>query len=306
MLVSYTILFTTSLFQKLKAAGDLGKTGFIAWIDKFQAQLVVLAAQVIWSEAVDAALTSMDGKPSTEGESPLQKCLRSVEGMLTVLADSVLYEQPPVRRRKLEHLIIEHVHQRDVIRSLIQNNVSSPRSFDWLSQMRFYFDPKQQDPLRQVSIQMANTKFQYGFEYLGVIDRLVQTPLTDRCYLTLTQALEGRLGGSPFGPAGTGKTESVKALGTQLGRFVLVFNCDETFDFHVSNKFFAGSIFVIGLECSPVVILTTTLCPLYRQWVVYLWVSVKSVPGDALMSSIDWRSACYPPYHSRYKVYKRR
>ena len=39
---------------------------------------------------------------------------------------------------------------------------------------------------------------------------------------------------SPKGPAGTGKTESVKALGHQLGRFVLVFNCDETFDFQVS------------------------------------------------------------------------
>lgn len=38
-----------------------------------------------------------------------------------------------------------------------------------------------------------------------------------------------------LGPAGTGKTESVKALGHQLGRFVLVFNCDETFDFQVHN-----------------------------------------------------------------------
>ena len=37
------------------------------------------------------------------------------------------------------------------------------------------------------------------------------------------------------GPAGTGKTESVKALGHQLGRFVLVFNCDETFDFQVCH-----------------------------------------------------------------------
>ena len=35
------------------------------------------------------------------------------------------------------------------------------------------------------------------------------------------------------GPAGTGKTESVKALGNQLGRFVLVFNCDENFDVQV-------------------------------------------------------------------------
>ena len=39
-----------------------------------------------------------------------------------------------------------------------------------------------------------------------------------------------------LGPAGTGKTESVKALGHQLGRFVLVFNCDETFDFQVSSN----------------------------------------------------------------------
>lgn len=195
---------------------------------------MVLAAQICWSESVDAALNS--GKP----EVSLAACLRSVEAMLTLLADTVLSEQPPVRRRKLEHLIMEHVHQRDVLRSLIKGDVKSPQSFAWLSQMRFYFDPKQSDPLAQVSIHMANAKFAYGFEYLGVMDRLVQTPLTDRCYLTMTQALEARLGGSPFGPAGTGKTESVKALGMQLGRFVLVFNCDETFDFHAMGRIFVG------------------------------------------------------------------
>ncbi|KAK2722142.1 hypothetical protein QYM36_002631, partial [Artemia franciscana] len=41
-------------------------------------------------------------------------------------------------------------------------------------------------------------------------------------------------------PAGTGKTESVKALGHQLGRFVLVFNCDETFDFQAMGRIFTG------------------------------------------------------------------
>uniref|UniRef100_A0A5K3FEA9 Dynein heavy chain, cytoplasmic n=2 Tax=Mesocestoides corti TaxID=53468 RepID=A0A5K3FEA9_MESCO len=232
-LASYLGRAVTEL-QKLRSASDLESTGFLAWLDRYQAQLVVLAAQICWSESVETALTG------TKSPELLTSCLRSVEAMLTLLADTVLREQPPVRRRKLEHLIMEHVHQRDVLRSLIQAGVQSPRSFTWLSQMRFYFDPKQSDPLAQVSIHMANAKFAYGFEYLGVMDRLVQTPLTDRCYLTMTQALEARLGGSPFGPAGTGKTESVKALGMQLGRFVLVFNCDETFDFHAMGRIFVG------------------------------------------------------------------
>jgi dynein heavy chain 1 len=132
------------------------------------------------------------------------------------------------------------VHQRDVLRSLISKKVLGSKSFEWLSQMRFYFDPKVTNSLNQLTILMANAKFHYGFEYLGVQDKLVQTPLTDRCYLTMTQALEARLGGSPFGPAGTGKTESVKALGNQLGRFTVVFNCDETFDFQAMGRIFVG------------------------------------------------------------------
>ncbi|XP_066464042.1 cytoplasmic dynein 1 heavy chain 1 isoform X2 [Eleutherodactylus coqui] len=211
---------------------------YISWIDKYQAQLVVLSAQIAWSENVESALNSMS---NGGGDSSfMQSVLVNVEATLTVLADSVLMEQPPLRRRKLEHLITELVHQRDVTRSLVKLKVDNPKSFEWLSQMRFYFDPKQTEVLQQLSIQMANAKFNYGFEYLGVQDKLVQTPLTDRCYLTMTQALEARLGGSPFGPAGTGKTESVKALGHQLGRFVLVFNCDETFDFQAMGRIFVG------------------------------------------------------------------
>ena len=95
--------------------------------------------------------------------------------------------------------ITELVHQRDVTRMLVANKVNNPKNFDWLCQMRFYFDPKNSDVLQQLSIHMANAKFNYGFEYLGVQEKLVQTPLTDRCYLTMTQALEARLGGSPFG-----------------------------------------------------------------------------------------------------------
>jgi len=47
------------------------------------------------------------------------------------------------------------------------------------------------------------------------------------CAACLCVAMAIGLGGNPYGPAGTGKTESVKALGGLFGRQVLVFNCDE-------------------------------------------------------------------------------
>uniref|UniRef100_A0A336KP21 Dynein heavy chain, cytoplasmic n=1 Tax=Culicoides sonorensis TaxID=179676 RepID=A0A336KP21_CULSO len=218
--------------------GQIDPAKYMEWCDKYQAQIVVLAAQILWSEDVEAALRQASEKPNDK--TFLNRVLSSVEATLNVLADSVLQEQPPLRRKKLEHLINEFVHKRTVTRRLISHGVSNPKSFHWLCEMRFYFDPRQSEVLQQLTIHMANAKFFYGFEYLGVQDRLVQTPLTDRCYLTMTQALEARLGGSPFGPAGTGKTESVKALGHQLGRFVLVFNCDETFDFQAMGRIFVG------------------------------------------------------------------
>jgi dynein heavy chain 1, cytosolic len=173
---------------------------FVEWIKLYPAQLVTLAIQVAWSSDSSEALD--------QGLSP-QAALDTVIRGLELLADVVLTDLDAITRRKCEHLITELVHQRDVTRTLVNANVNNAKDFQWLYHMRFYLDRSVQNPLEQLTISIANANFPYGWEYLGVPDRLVQTPLTDRTYLTLTQALDTQLGGAPFGPAGTGKASNI-------------------------------------------------------------------------------------------------
>ncbi|CAF4663939.1 unnamed protein product [Rotaria sp. Silwood2] len=62
---------------------------------------------------------------------------------------------------------------------------------------------------------------------MGLNDRLVITLLTDRIYLTVTQALSMFLGCAPAESAGTGKTESIKDLANTIDLLCVVTNCGE-------------------------------------------------------------------------------
>jgi dynein heavy chain 1, cytosolic len=138
--------------------GKIDPEQYMQWCDKYQAQIVVLAAQILWSEDVEAALKQMEAAGPGSSSAPMERVLTQVENTLNVLADSVLQEQPQLRRKKLEHLINEFVHKRTVTRRLIAGKINSPKAFEWLTEMRFYFDPRQSDVLQQLTIHMANAK----------------------------------------------------------------------------------------------------------------------------------------------------
>lgn len=156
--------------------------------------------------------------------------------MLLTMTELVRGDLDPVKRRILVAVITTDVHNRDIVNNLSMNDVTDKNDFTWQQQLRYYMGEQ------VVTVKQVNAELEYGYEYLGATTRLVITPLTDRCWITITGALQIKLGAAPAGPAGTGKTESTKDLAKGLGIQCVVFNCSDQIDFTMMARLFSGLV----------------------------------------------------------------
>ncbi|KAE9226456.1 Dynein beta chain, flagellar outer arm [Phytophthora fragariae] len=208
------------------------------WVFDYPAQVALLGSQIVWTEEVESALEEFENgtedaikKYYDVSTVRLEELIKLVQGKLGAL-----------NRQKIITLITVDVHARDVVQSLITKKVSSSLDFQWQSQLRYYTTPvlTSTGQKKEVHIKICDFRSFYSYEYIGNCGRLVITPLTDRCYVTLTTALRLCLGGAPAGPAGTGKTETTKDLARGMGLQCYVFNCSDQMNYLTMANIFRG------------------------------------------------------------------
>ena len=127
---------------------------------------------------------------------------------LEQLSELIRSDLQPLQHKIVTSLYVSDVHNRDIVDQLVESQVKSVQEFQWIQQLRYYWD----DNSENILIKQVNTSLRYGYEYTGATPRMVITPLSDRCWMTLTGALKNGLGVMALGPSATGKQQTIKVL----------------------------------------------------------------------------------------------
>nr|XP_025719696.1 dynein heavy chain 9, axonemal [Callorhinus ursinus] len=202
------------------------------WLFDCPAQVALTCTQIWWTTEVGIAFARLEEGYENAMKDYYKKQVAQLKTLITMLIGHLSKGD----RQKIMTICTIDVHARDVVAKMIAQKVDSAQAFLWLSQLRHRWD----DEAKHCFANICDAQFLYSYEYLGNTPRLVITPLTDRCYITLTQSLHLTMSGAPAGPAGTGKTETTKDLGRALGIMVYVFNCSEQMDYKSCGNIYKG------------------------------------------------------------------
>jgi dynein heavy chain len=157
----------------------------------YASQVILLIDQVMWTKLAEDALNAIESGQN------VRAMLDNIEFNNKQLDTSVMQVRKnltKLQRVLMGALIVLDVHGITVLENLETAKCKSINDFDWSKQLRYYWVEEAIDSIgKTVSddclLRQTIAAFRYSYEYLGNTPRLVVTPLTDKCYMTLTGAI---------------------------------------------------------------------------------------------------------------------
>ncbi|XP_059612585.1 dynein axonemal heavy chain 7 [Phlebotomus argentipes] len=213
-----------------RANQDYSAINHKEWILKWPQMVVLCCQKIHWTLDVELCLRGGNSFAN------LRKKFTELEMELKEIVDMMRSsELTNLHWTSLRSLIVMNVHSMNIVKELLEKKTTTSDEFIWLAQLRYYIISQ------EVSLNIINANISFGYEYLGNHDRLVITPLTDRCHRTMIAGHQLHLFGAPEGPAGSGKTETCKDLAKALAIQCKIFNCSDSLDFTIVGKFLKGA-----------------------------------------------------------------
>jgi len=153
------------------------------WLEDYCAQIALLATQVLWTEETTRAFDELEGG----SETAMKDYLHTIRNRISHLIERVRTDLGGDLRVKIITIITIDVHERDVVDNFVLKKIQDQQLFVWQSQLKFYMEYKNPKDEKRICVaKICDWSTYYNYEYVGNCGRLVITPLTDRCYITLT------------------------------------------------------------------------------------------------------------------------
>jgi hypothetical protein len=324
-----------SLLDYIRNVGFLGEVDWsrrietdarLQWEQRWPGQVVLAVDHLLWTHGVERVLRQVaaSAQPATSRApsahhvakdglwidgNPLKLFLMAMEKQLSRVVKTMRAVGSDAELATARAVTTQTVHARDIVTSLIESQTTSPTDFDWICNLRAYWEPNESGELAtlwagddgsrvsglgigrsqgksraaaagvngvtgrrkrpgdqssgggtggvvlgnlpvfvtaepasppKMPVRVLSAVHYYQWEYVGNAPRLVVTPLTDRAYRTLLTAVHTGYGCAVSGPAGTGKTETIKDLAHAVGVRCVVFNCSDGMDASSMAKYLKG------------------------------------------------------------------
>eukprot|EP00960_Hanusia_phi_P073536 768033-Hanusia_phi.AAC.8 len=206
-------------------------------LGKFELQVLFLILRMLWTLGIgnvfDRARTN---------SLPLLRLMQTAQrGLGTTLESTALglkSSNTLEMNEKISAMLSLLMNLRDSLDSIISSNVEGATDFEWLQHARVYCDIYSS----HVWLSLLNASIECQYEWQGTLPRrIVLSPNSERCLMTMAASLHSFRCPSLLGPAGTGKKSTIHELGRMTGHFVCHRMCTQGYSLQSIERLINGS-----------------------------------------------------------------